>query len=242
MKEVKEFFSTISERISNPFWGSFIIAWIYCNWDIVVGLIFYNSETIKSTFNQDYLIFITEHSNLKKSLILPISYAAGYTFILRYVLNIIVVSTSELFEKIKIWILRGFQKNGWVRFSRLEQERKRFSSYRDSLADLFKDDSESKEKFNVLNTKLREVEDEKEKIKTINTFFEDYNKMYIEKLKELAEKLKDHQTLNFNNKTYRDITVREINNFEDSIKKLHDQLTNSINSQTKTPPETDDLE
>lgn len=229
MKEVKEFFSTISERITNPFVGSFIIAWIYCNWDIAVALIFYNSTTIVSTFDQNYLTFITERSGIIKSFLQPASYAAAYTFIIRYLISIIVESTYELFEKIKISILRIIQKDGWVRFSRLEQERKNFNTYRNNLAELFKEDNDTKEKFIILEKQIIEVIGERNHIAKENSTIKEYVEKHTSELDDFLKKLTSSPIMqDFNNRLAASILINQINSFKERDAQMRDSFINSI--------------
>ena len=40
--------STVKERIKSPFYGTFIISWIICNWKIFVVLFFISSDDLRS--------------------------------------------------------------------------------------------------------------------------------------------------------------------------------------------------
>ena len=88
MDEVKDFFKDLRERVTSPVFGSFIISWLVCNWDLVILILFNNSDTLKQDrFSLIYLSFKT-HS-IYHLLIFPLLgctlYILGYPYLKNWI-------------------------------------------------------------------------------------------------------------------------------------------------------------
>lgn len=77
--EIKEIWTEFKDRITSPFFGSFVISWSVFNWRVPVVLFFYkNEELIKS--NTTYIDVIQRYTGFWVSLVFPIVSAFIYTF------------------------------------------------------------------------------------------------------------------------------------------------------------------
>ena len=85
METIKDFFKNINYRLSSPFIFSFVISWLFFNWQIPVSLFFYNHNLSQVECLQEYLDFIGKNINFCNSLLFPIFGALFYTFIYPYI-------------------------------------------------------------------------------------------------------------------------------------------------------------
>jgi len=77
--EVKEIWSEFKDRITSPFFASYAISWLVCNWKIPVVLFFYKIDDLEKG-KTTYIDFIQRHSNPLLTIIIPLSTAFVYTF------------------------------------------------------------------------------------------------------------------------------------------------------------------
>src|SRR5690606_4964283 len=81
MDQVKSFFETFKERISNPLISSFIIAWLVVNWKITIGLLFYNIAELNRDGYISYIDLISKNSCAINTFVIPLAWSLFYTFI-----------------------------------------------------------------------------------------------------------------------------------------------------------------
>src|SRR5690554_5841336 len=79
---MKDIFDTIKERLSNPFIGSYVISWFICNWQIPLGLIWYNATNIEKFGYKDYRELIYKNTDNLLDWLVPLIIALLYTFLL----------------------------------------------------------------------------------------------------------------------------------------------------------------
>jgi hypothetical protein len=81
MEHIFEFYKDLKDRLSSPFFSSFILAWLVFNYKIVIVLLFYtNSEIIKEGHG-NLLSFIEGNRCSKNIFWWPLTSAFGYTFL-----------------------------------------------------------------------------------------------------------------------------------------------------------------
>lgn len=88
MDEIKDFFKDLQERVTSPVFGSFIISWLICNWDLVLLILFNNADTLKQ--DRYALIYLSfKNHSIYHLLILPlfgsIVYVLGYPYLKNWV-------------------------------------------------------------------------------------------------------------------------------------------------------------
>jgi len=79
-------FKPFLQRLLQPVIFSFCVAWIFWNWEITVGFLWYNSETLPRYSYSNYRDLIVSNSNAWKNYVLPLLSAMFYLPI-RYCLN-----------------------------------------------------------------------------------------------------------------------------------------------------------
>ncbi|WP_293916566.1 MULTISPECIES: hypothetical protein [unclassified Sphingobacterium] len=78
---MNDLLKSINLRLNNPFILSFCISWIFWNWPIVVGLIWYNSSSIEKLGYENYTMLIKENANPWRNYIWPTVFALAYPFV-----------------------------------------------------------------------------------------------------------------------------------------------------------------
>lgn len=84
MDTLKDFFSDLKERISNPFVSSFVIGWMVFNYPIIVTLIFYKQSELKLDGYTSYLNMIQSFLNNTSMFWYPLLVAFIYTFLVPF--------------------------------------------------------------------------------------------------------------------------------------------------------------
>lgn len=68
---MKDILKSISIRLNNPFIISFAISWLFWNWPITIGLIWYNANNIESLGYSDYSDLISSNASYFRNYIAP---------------------------------------------------------------------------------------------------------------------------------------------------------------------------
>jgi len=89
MDKISEVLDSIKERLNNPFFGSLLIAWIFCNWEITIALLWYDESLWKG--HNNIIEFIYRTRGWWRSLIFPITIAISYV-----ILNPLLKNTIKL--------------------------------------------------------------------------------------------------------------------------------------------------
>lgn len=80
MDTLKEFFAATRERVSSPFFGSFIFAWCVANWKIFIALAFFSREDYASVHTKNALEYIVSYLRKEHHFWWPLFIALAYTF------------------------------------------------------------------------------------------------------------------------------------------------------------------
>ncbi|MCF6404080.1 protein bicaudal D homolog [Chitinophaga filiformis] len=81
MEKIADFFYDLKDRVTNPLFTSFIIAWLIYNWKIPMVLTFYKFTDLERDGYKSYIEFVSKNLQLQSSFLTPLCYALGYTFI-----------------------------------------------------------------------------------------------------------------------------------------------------------------
>lgn len=106
MDKISDFFKNIKERISNPLFSSFLIAWIIFNWKIIIGLLFYNNQELKIDGYSSYIDFISKNLTGLNPFWLPLMVAILYTLVFPFIRNCILAFNSWIRAWGSRWILK----------------------------------------------------------------------------------------------------------------------------------------
>lgn len=87
MDKILDFLKELKARASNPLISSFIISWLFVNWRILIGLIFYTNEQLKIDGYKSKIELIYLNYTRTNYLILPVILALAYTVLFPFVKN-----------------------------------------------------------------------------------------------------------------------------------------------------------
>jgi len=103
--DIKEVWTEFKDRITSPYFGSFIISWTAINWRIPIVLFFYKTDDLKDG-NTTYIDFIQRHSYWVNILFWPAIIALLYTFAYPWFKRFINVYIAEQTVKTDLKLLK----------------------------------------------------------------------------------------------------------------------------------------
>lgn len=172
MDTLKDFISDIKERISNPFISSFIIAWIFRNYPIIITLIFYKQSDLNRDHYTSYIDVIQKNYSENHMLWFPLVVAITYTFVIPWVKSGIKIFNSWLASLTDTGIIRA-TKGQWMTVEKhadlskgLEDEKARYIALITTAGTARKDYLEIKA---LLELEQNTVESEKKKLQELKT-------------------------------------------------------------------------
>lgn len=99
MSTLKELYTDLKDRISNPSILSFTISWLILNYKIPIGLIFYKISDLDKYHNATYFSLISDETNIWHLIWIPLIVSAFYTLIFPFVKAGIRIFNSWLITK-----------------------------------------------------------------------------------------------------------------------------------------------
>lgn len=109
MEKVNGFIDHIKERFSSPLFYSFIISWVFCNWEIVIALLWYDPPATAQG-HLSLINYIDSKANNCNSILYPLGLAMLYTFagpILRNLISAFQAWNGKWGEAWNLKILKG---------------------------------------------------------------------------------------------------------------------------------------
>lgn len=95
MDTIKELWNELKERVTNPFYGSFVISWLLINYPIPITLIFYKQENLRPEYTS-FLDVITKNIDGWNMIYVPLLIAMLYTFAFPYFKSYVKVYLTEI--------------------------------------------------------------------------------------------------------------------------------------------------
>lgn len=92
---ISNLFEDIKERISSPFFSSFIISWLVINWKIPIVLFWYSTNDLRVDGYDSYLDFIEKYSNGLNIILPPVIGALFYCFAYPFLRDLIKVFNAK---------------------------------------------------------------------------------------------------------------------------------------------------
>lgn len=193
MESLKEFLDQLKERLTSPFFFSFLIAWLVLNWQITIALFWWNDD---QWGNLNIFQFIEANATLFRSLIYPLIFALGYTFGYPFFAMISNAVATFANTKAQNWQL-SISKSSKVSIDKLLEERKQLQEKRTELESVVAEEKKykserdkavvDKESLEIsLSAKTKEFENQKlitlqhvEKIKEVESQIEQINNLII---------------------------------------------------------------
>src|SRR5690349_14221439 len=148
MDKLSDFLNSIKERVINPFFISFVIAWACWNPTITVALIWFDAEQIKRAGYTSIFDLINCQSGLWKSFLLPLGSALLYTGLIGNLVGALNAFTQKWGEK---WNL-NISKKGSIPTEKYLKLKENFDQGMTTLEKVIQDESKSVEQFNSEKT------------------------------------------------------------------------------------------
>ncbi len=168
METFKDFFEELKSRLSNPFLSSFIIAWLICNWQIPLALIFYTQDELKTDGYSSYINVVQSHLRWFSTLALPFIVTVIYTFGFPYLKAFIKEFQAKIISKSEDRILT-ITKEGTMPVEKYIKLREAYNKQIGELKNLIESESAVKEENNRLLLTLSEKDNEIKKLSDDNT-------------------------------------------------------------------------
>ena len=151
MEKITDFFRELKDRLSNPLFSSFLVAWLIINWQIPIGLLFYSNQTLKADGYNSYMDLISKKYSEWNYIIEPLLFAVAYTFIFPFLRNVILAFQTWIKTKSTNWNLE-ISKSGKVSMERYIQLRKKYFNQIETVEAVFKEEANYLEQNKELNT------------------------------------------------------------------------------------------
>lgn len=139
MDNIKDIFRGINDRLSSPLLFSFLLSWLVFNWQVVLALLWYNTETIAGE-GYTLLEFVRENTNWQHSFWLPLLFAIVYTLAAPVVKNLINAFNAWNLKWGENWNLR-ISRGAKVPFEKFLKLREDFDERTKKLDDVISAES-----------------------------------------------------------------------------------------------------
>lgn len=160
MDRVSDFFKDLKERLSNPLFSSFIIAWIVFNWKIPVVLLYYKISELKIDGYNSYLDYITRNLNDSNAIWKPLCAALIYTFIFPFIRNGILAFNSWVKAWGNSWNL-SLSKESKVSVSKYIQLRQAYLERASRLEEVLNEEGQFLKKNKELGDQVFSLQEER---------------------------------------------------------------------------------
>jgi len=155
-EDIKDFFKGLQERVSSPFFISYIISWCIINYPIIIGLLFYKQSELINDGYRTYLEFIQRQLASRASFTGPLAYALAYTIfapvikeVARYIKSLMTTYTdtkiikatekrSILFERHTELANESLEKSQKLYFDLIERQKETVTQNEQLNADIIK--------------------------------------------------------------------------------------------------------
>lgn len=153
---MNDLLKSINLRLNNPFILSFIISWIFWNWPIVVGLLWYNAKTLQLYGYPNYKALIMDNADVWKNYILPLCFAIAYPY-LKLAFSALQTTVNAIDER----TTKRLSGKGYIPTQKFLDLREQYEINIQKLSDVISKESEVINENLNLRTKLSEIEVEK---------------------------------------------------------------------------------
>lgn len=157
VEKLSDIAQSIKQRFTNPLFFSFICSWLVVNWPISVGLFWFDSKQIEKAGYNSIFDFIAAKINLQDSLVHPLCFAFGYTFLMPTLHNIIRAFYSWTTKWGDNWNL-SITKGVKIPFEKYLKFREEYDKRSKILEEVINKESISQAQVNSIQTELLQVQ------------------------------------------------------------------------------------
>ncbi len=157
MESINEIVNTIKERLTNPFVFSFILSWLFWNWQIPLGLIWYNAETLPLLGFKSYSELIISQVSKCHSFSYPFLISIAITLILPVVKTLFVLFNAYV-TKIGNSAFFTITKDGNISTLKFFDLRSKYTRLHKELEEVIKSERETDRRLLESQQRVRELE------------------------------------------------------------------------------------
>lgn len=150
---MNDILKSINLRLSNPFILSFCLSWIFWNWPIVVGLIWYNSQTLNLYGYVNYKELIYANSDFFRNYFYPTCFAILFPY-----LKLGFSALQTLVNAIDERNIKNISRKGYISTSKFLDFKDQYEKDIQRLSKVIEEESEFVQENLNLKSKLFEVE------------------------------------------------------------------------------------
>ena len=173
MEKLKDILNNIKDRFSNPLVFSFVCSWLVINWQITVGLLWYDPVQISKTGCNSIFEFISDKLNPTDCLYHPFLFALAYTIAMPTIKNLIRALyswTAKWGDNWNLHITKGVK----IPFEKYLKFREDYDKRSKILEDIISKESSNQTKYNQTKTELLQsqaiVNDLQQRVTNANEF------------------------------------------------------------------------
>jgi hypothetical protein len=157
MDNISDLWKNLKERVTNPLFSSFAIAWIFCNWKVTVALVWYDTTQIKAERYISVYDFIFQNTSWWKSLWQPILLACVYTFLMPFAR--LLVSVVRSYATTWTYSLNlEITKESSIPIKKFLKYKAEYDKRTTALEKIIKDENNTSERFQQEQTKRIEAD------------------------------------------------------------------------------------
>lgn len=153
MEKINDILDNLKERFSNPFIFSFVCSWLIFNWQITVGLIWYDPFQIEKAGYNSIFDLISQNLNFLNSFLFPFISAIIYTTLMPIVKNLISALHSWTTKWGDNWNLKILD-NGKISINKYLKLRSDHIERTKILEDIISAEKTYQEQYNSARTEL----------------------------------------------------------------------------------------
>ena len=174
MEKITDIFKELRERLINPLFSSFIIAWVVINWRIPVGLIFYSNANLKVDGYNSYMDLIAKNYSSWHYVVYPFLISFVYTFAFPFFRNVIFAFQTWIKTKSTNWNLE-ISRVGKVSMERYIQLKQKYYEQSKTLEQLFTDEGKYLDENKELNVEKAKLFTENNKLSSDLNYWNSMN-------------------------------------------------------------------
>lgn len=164
MERLSDIFNNIKDRFTNPLIFSFTVSWTIINWRIVVALVWYDNIQIKNEGYTSIYSFIQSELNHFDTIVYPIIFALGYTFLAPVVRNLVRAFYSWTSKWGNNWNIE-ITKGGKVGIENYLKLRDNYDKRTKALEEVISSESVTRGEFESLKTENLKTQSENIELK-----------------------------------------------------------------------------
>ncbi|MGE7774464.1 hypothetical protein ACQKLP_07070 [Chitinophaga sp. NPDC101104] len=158
VKDLKEIFTPVADRLKNPFFGSVAVSWLLVNWRVVIALIGYTPKDLVRSNANSYIQFV-EMQGIWRLIALPILLGLAYV-IINPLIKMLNSALNEYFRRRSSRWNKAISKGAFIPVEKYISHKERYDDLSNEYADLIESESSLKNKVSELTTKLKTAEAE----------------------------------------------------------------------------------